>query len=235
MRTPISVLVAVVFIISLPLSIVGQSTAVDTLQEALSVPADSTARRLPPRVAPNNHLLLDATALPYKNRGLYRNTMLLGNQVDVAIHPNFSIGGTIFVPFFATARLQARVSLSELFHIGASIQRGVIIYGEGSVTAPAGMLTIGNHTSYLNMSYGTWIEEKARMRKVGIAGSHAFNDQWRLRAELLLLMTTYETDKIFTLNASYHKHRSTVEMGFINIYAFSSLPVLPLVTYGYNF
>lgn len=193
--------------------------------------------RKPEVPAPLNHLLFDGTALPPLSKGIYRNTMLLFNQVDVHLGKHFSMGGSIFVPGILVARIQGRASLNELLHVGATLQSGALLFGNGGVTIPYAMLTLGKHRQYINLTYGWWIENYRYQegtdtyRKIGLAASHSISENWRFYVECAVITGPFTNELLPTFNVSHHRYNRSWDIGLFNIPS-SSVLLIPFVSYS---
>lgn len=204
------------------------------------VPREKYRGPRPPVAAPLTHLLFDGTALPPHHKGMYRNTLVLFNQVDAHLGKHVSMGAGVFVPGVVLVRIQARASLSELLHLGAVFQTGWVLFDGSYLTIPYGIVTLGTHRQYINLTYGLWREryfdwgEPFRYRKIGLAASHSFNEKWRAYIEAAILIGEYSTEVIPSFNVSYHKRRSSFDVGLANISG-AGVPLVPLVSYGYVF
>lgn len=216
------------------------STPTDQIPSTVQIPAEIPNGQRTAVAAPVTHLLFDGTALPPQNKGMYRNTLILVNQVDAHLSKHLSIGGGIFVPGLILARIQARVSLSEIVHLGAAFQAGLLLIDGSYLTVPYGMITLGTHRQYINLTYGFWRENyfdfggDSHYRKIGLAASHSFNENWRAYIEAAIIAGEYDTVVVPSFNVSHHKRRSSFDIGLANISG-ADIPMIPFVSYGYVF
>jgi len=193
-----------------------------------------------PVAAPLTHLLFDGTALPPHHKGMYRNTLVLFHQVDAHLGKNVSVGAGGFIPGLILARIQVRASLSEIIHIGAVFQTGLLLIDGSYLTIPYSIITLGTHRQYINLTYGLWRESyfdsggSSRYRKIGLAASHSFNEKWRAYIEAAIVTGEYDTEVVPSFNVSHHRRRSSFDMGLVNISG-AGVPLIPFVSYGYVF
>lgn len=190
------------------------------------------------REMPTNQLLYSATALPYPEKGAYRNVMVLWNQVDFQPNPHLSIGGGILVPALVTLRLQGKVSITEFLHAGVAVQHYQIFYDEGAATHPYGMITAGDHQKFLNLTFGYWyrfgtfVEDPFPMLSLG--GSYQISDRWRFYAEAMVVLDDFDNYVVPSFNVSTSRRRSMFEFGVVTIPDIE-FPLFPQLSYHLMF
>ncbi len=183
-------------------SIIFLLVAIGSFLKAQAVNKDNETLKTLPAIAaqedfmPTNQLLYGATGLPYPGKGTFRNILILWNQVDFQIGRNFVAGAGIILPGeLFTIRLQAKISIGDLFHIGITNQTNYRILGKPRYKLSKqiySMLTVGDYEKFINFSVGSW--ERFNdwnphftdiFLTIGIAGSYTINKEWRIYAEAL--------------------------------------------------
>lgn len=193
---------------------------------------------------PSNQLLYTSSALPYRGKGIYRNTMLFVNQVEIQPSEHFSFGVGSFIPALISFKIQGRYSLNELIHFGLAVHEHVILFDRQFVTHPYGIVTIGSHNKYVNLSFGYWVDDQrssfSGRRTVNtspsfsIGGSYTFDNNMRIYSETMIVIEEFQTYILPSLTFSKYKRRSMYELGVV-VLPESGFPLLPLLTYNYAF
>ena len=198
-------------------------------------------RRRPPVPLPANQLLFSATALPYPEKGAYRNTMLLVNQADYQFNKNVSIGAGILIPASIMARGQVRYSITDFVHIGLAAEQYVHFFDAATSFHPYTMLTVGEREKFINFTVGYWIDNyayfddgRAVYPLISFAASFSFANNWRVYTETVAVFESFENIILPYFMFSHHRHRRTLEFGLVAIPS-SVIPLLPLISYGYSF
>lgn len=186
---------------------------------------------------PLNQLLYSSTAIPFESRGVYRNTMLFANEVDVQVGKHLVVGAGALVPALLMGKVKGQISVSEMLHMGLAVQQFVILVDEFSITHPYAIVTLGKSNQYLNFTAGYWLEREnfgtpstESYPMVTLAGSFSFAKNWRFFVEAAAVFQTLDNLVLPTFNFSNHRRKSTFEFGLMAI-PDTVVPLLPLLTY----
>ncbi len=211
-------------------ALTGSKFAVDGDKALQARPADE----LP---MPLNQLLYSSTAIPFEGRGVYRNTMLFANEVDIQLGKHLVVGAGALIPAVLMAKVKGQISASEMLHLGLAVQQYVILVDEFSITHPYAIVTLGKSNQYLNFTAGYWIEREnfgipstETYPMVTLAGSFSFAKNWRFFVEAAAVFQTIDNLVLPTFNFSNHRRKSTFEFGLMAI-PDTVIPLLPLLTY----
>lgn len=187
---------------------------------------------------PSNQLLYSSTAIPFESKGVYRNTMLFANEIDVQVGQHLVIGAGSLIPAVLMGKIKGQISASEMLHMGLAVQQYVILVDEFSITHPYAIVTLGKRDQYLNFTAGYWIERENFRNEpltdtypmVTLAGSFTFAENWRFFVEAAAVFQTEDNLVLPTFNFSNHRRKSTFEFGLMAI-PDTVIPLLPLLSY----
>lgn len=186
---------------------------------------------------PFNQLVYSSTAIPFEKRGVYRNTMLFANEIDVQVGQHLVVGAGALIPAVLMGKVKGQISASEMLHLGLAVQQYVILVDEFSITHPYAIVTLGKSHQYLNFTAGYWIERENfgvpttdTYPMVTLAGSFSFAKNWRFFVEAAAVFQTIDNLVLPTFNFSNHRRKSTFEFGIMAI-PDTVIPLLPLLTY----
>lgn len=191
---------------------------------------------------PTNQLLYSATALPYLNRGSYRNTMVLINEVNIKAGKHFSFSVSGIVPVFVSVRAQTHFSASDFFHLGGAIQHHIPVFDWNHATHAYAIATLGNRHAYLNFTAGYWVEgynyrysggEGGQVSPtLSLGGAYRINENWRIMVEGFIYFDRddYNDLALPTFQFSYFRRKGMFDFGVVAI-PDPYIPVLPVISY----
>ncbi|MCB0639857.1 MAG: hypothetical protein KDC54_24710 [Lewinella sp.] len=196
------------------------------------------ANRWEPALPPAQRLLYAATALPMEGRGSFRNVMVLYNEATRQFSEYFNVSAGAIVPAVFSARVQGRVSLNELVHIGIAAQYFLPAFDpEFDVLHPYFILTIGEPKAFVNFHYGKWLDlsfDPFHQNMLGMGGSYVLSPRWRLYAEGMVVWDDFDTLVFPIFMAGHSWRRNTIEFG-ISVLPESDIVAIPVVGFSMRF
>lgn len=217
--------------------------AIGDVADTLAIAPDSV-RRL--RLLPLDRLREAATGFqqaedyfylpsgfPPRSKFLYRNTMVLLNEVEVQISKHFRTSIGLFVPAFLAHRLTAQGAISDRWRVFAGFNTAVLFFEEEPGSHLFTGISYGTPKRFGSMGFGYFIDWQSGgtiTSSVQLAFSAPINKRWRFYTESYLIWENPPLRFVPTGLFSYSSLRHRIDFG-VAIFPIDGVIPIPLAAY----
>ncbi len=173
--------------------------------------------------------------LPERNK-VYRNTMVLYNQIDFAIGKHVSVGTGFVLPVILNFRAKAVFELKPFLRMGVTAQQANFLIPDIlNLTNFNGILTMGQRERYLNLSLGRvflWSNDD-QAGLVSLGGSYRINSRSRVYGDLMHYAGSVDSGFIPSLMYSRMVGRSRFDLGLMALPLSATEFFIPIPVFSY--